>query len=610
MASTYMHGSPSNGLTSKPIKRMAAFSTPFCAVRTQRNHLTLMDKTNGIHSTNGLKKVGFSCGETMSASQAQLFSLRITPSRKTGFLVVRNQVSDSDLGNVEEKFRVQEESGDVPKSFKQGTEKLAENLISSSSNLSVTQELVGLSLPAFGGQAIDPLAQLMETAYIGSFGPLELASAGISVSIFNVISKLFNIPLLGIATSFVAEDISKAAAKESASDGSFQKESNNGRPLEVPEKKQLASVSTALLLAVGIGVFEAISLYIGSGFFLTLMGVSPASSMRIPAERFLKLRAIGAPAVVLSLALQGIFRGFKDTKTPLLCLGVGNLVAVFLFPLLMYTFGLGVIGSAIATVSSQYITTILLIWILSKKVILLPPKMENLQFGGYVKSGGFLMGRTLAVLGSVTLGTSMAARQGPLRMAAHQICFQVWLAVSLLADALASSAQAMIASSYSEGDYSRVKEITILVLKTGLFSGLALTIILGASFGKIATLFTSDAEVLAIARSGILFVCASQPLNALAFVCDGLHYGVSDFKYAAQSMMLVGSVTSAFLLYAPPIYGLPGVWMGLSLFMGLRMVAGLMRFMSKSGPWWFLHKDFQNSQNGSKSDETYELIII
>ncbi|RZC45710.1 hypothetical protein C5167_038661 [Papaver somniferum] len=588
MASTYMHGSLSNGLTSKPIKRMAAFSTPFCAVRTQRNHLTLMDKTNGIHSTNGLKKVGFSGGETMSSSQAQLFSLRITPSRKTGFLVVRNQVSDSDLGNVEEKFRVQEESGDVPKSFKQGTEKLAENLISSSSNLSVTQELVGLSLPAFGGQAIDPLAQLMETAYIGSFGPLELASAGISVSIFNVISKLFNIPLLGIATSFVAEDISKAAAKESASalvaDGAFQKESNNGRPLEVPEKKQSASVSTALLLAVGLGVFEAISLYIGSGFFLNLMGVSPASSMRIPAERFLKLRAIGAPAVVLSLALQGIFRG------------VGNLVAVFLFPLLMYTFGLGVIGSAIATVSSQYITTILLIWILSKKVILLPPKMENLQFGGYVKSGGFLMGRTLAVLGSVTLGTSMAARQGPLQMAAHQICFQVWLAVSLLADALASSAQAMIASSYSEGDYSRVKEITILVLKTGLFSGLALTIILGASFGKIATLFTSDAEVLAIARSGILFVCASQPLNALAFVCDGLHYGVSDFKYAAQSMMLVGVVTSAFLLYAPPIYGLPGVWMGLSLFMGLRMVAGLMRFMSKSGPWWFLHKDFQNSQ--------------
>lgn len=37
----------------------------------------------------------------------------------------------------------------------------------------------------------------------------------------------------------------------------------------------------------------------------------------------------------------------------------------------------------------------------------------------------------------------MAARQGPLAMAAHQICLQVWLAVSLLTDALAASGQVM-----------------------------------------------------------------------------------------------------------------------------------------------------------------------
>lgn len=52
-----------------------------------------------------------------------------------------------------------------------------------------------------------------------------------------------------------------------------------------------------------------------------------------------------------------------------------------------------------------------------------------------------LLGRTLSVLITMTLGTSMAARQGPVAMAAHQICLQVWLAVSLLSDALALSAQ-------------------------------------------------------------------------------------------------------------------------------------------------------------------------
>ena len=42
---------------------------------------------------------------------------------------------------------------------------------------------------------------------------------------------------------------------------------------------------------------------------------------------------------------------------------------------------------------------------------------------------------------TMTLATSMAARQGVVAMAAHQICMQIWLAVSLLSDALAASGQ-------------------------------------------------------------------------------------------------------------------------------------------------------------------------
>ncbi|KAJ6395609.1 hypothetical protein OIU77_020793 [Salix suchowensis] len=454
----------------------------------------------------------------------------------------------------------------------------------------VRRELIMLSLPAIAGQAIDPFSQLMETAYIGRLGPVELGSAGVSIMIFNNVSKLFNIPLLSVATSFVAEDIAKNATKDSISENGIQEDSANGKPTAMVERKQLSSVSTALLLAIGIGIFEAVALSLGCGSFLNLMGITGDSPMRIPAERFLSLRALGAPAVVVSLALQGIFRGFKDTKTPVFCLGLGNLSAIFLFPILMYYLKLGVTGAAISTVVSQYLVTFLMVWQLNKKVILLPPKVGELQFGVYMKSGGFLIGRTLAVLTTMTLATSIAARQGAVAMAAHQICMQIWLAVSLLTDALAASGQALIASYSSEGDHKTVKEVTNFVLKIGLVVGVSLAAILGVSFGSIATLFTKDADVLGIVRTGILFVSASQPINALAFIFDGLHYGVSDFPYAAKSMMLVGLISSAFLLYAP-IMGLPGVWSGLTLFMGLRTAAGYVRLLSKSGPWWFMHKD-------------------
>ncbi|KAM3684757.1 hypothetical protein ACB098_11G069500 [Castanea mollissima] len=262
----------------------------------------------------------------------------------------------------------------------------------------------------------------------------------------------------------------------------------------------------------------------------------------------------------------------------------------------MYYLQLGATGAAISTVLSPYIVAFLLIWHLNKRAVLLPPKLGSLQFGGYLKSGGFLLVITLAVLITMTLGTSMAARQGPVAMAARQICIQVWLVVSLLTDALAASGQALIASSFSKGDYQSVKDITDYVLKIGLFTGVFLSAVLGVSFGSLATVFTKDAEVLEIVRTGVLFVSASQPLNALAFIFDGLHYGVSDFPYAAYSMMISGAICSTFLLYAPSILGLPGVWLGLTLFMGLRTVAGFARLLSKNGPWWFLHRDCQRTE--------------
>lgn len=43
--------------------------------------------------------------------------------------------------------------------------------------------------------------------------------------------------------------------------------------------------------------------------------------MMNPAEKYLTVRALGAPAVLLSLSMQGIFRGFRDTKTPLYATG-------------------------------------------------------------------------------------------------------------------------------------------------------------------------------------------------------------------------------------------------------------------------------------------------
>ncbi|KAL7136121.1 hypothetical protein ABFS83_10G008200 [Erythranthe nasuta] len=443
-------------------------------------------------------------------------------------------------------------------------------------------DILSIALPAALALAADPITSLIDTGFVGHLGSAELAAVGVSGAVFNLVSKLFNVPLLNITTSFVAEE-QALAVKQTAKD---QK-----------SKIFLPSVSNAIVLALVLGILEAVALSTGSGFLMNTMGIPVDSPMRMPAEQFLTLRAFGAPPIVVALAAQGTFRGFKDTKTPLYAVGAGNLVNAILDPLLIFSFGLGIGGAAIATVISEYLTAIILVWKLNDEVLLIAPSIGGKRVVQYLKSGALLTGRTIAVITTTTLATSMAAKGGPTQMAGYQICFEIWLALSLLNDALALAGQTLLASDYSQGNYDLARQVTYKVLQVGLIMGVALAVILFLGFGALSNLFSTDSEVLEIARSGTWFVAGSQPMNAIAFVLDGLYYGVSDFAFAAYSMVLVGFISSAFIVLTAPTFGLAGVWGGLFLFMTLRVLAGFLRLSTRTGPWKLLNPDSEEENS-------------
>lgn len=83
------------------------------------------------------------------------------------------------------------------------------------------------------------------------------------------------------------------------------------------------------------------------------MAINQDSPMLTPAQKYLTLRSLGAPAVLLSLAMQGVFRGLKDTKTPLYATVAGDLTNIVLDPIFILVCHLGVSGAAIAHVLSQ-----------------------------------------------------------------------------------------------------------------------------------------------------------------------------------------------------------------------------------------------------------------
>ena len=75
------------------------------------------------------------------------------------------------------------------------------------------------------------------------------------------------------------------------------------------------------------------------------------------------------------------------------------------------------------------------------------------------------------------------------------------------------------------------------------------------------------------------FLAAMQPLAGVVFALDGVLMGAGDVAYLRT--VTIGSALVGFLplslLALPLSWGLPGIWTGLCLFIGLRLVAVLVR---------------------------------
>lgn len=135
------------------------------------------------------------------------------------------------------------------------------------------RDILGIAVPAALALVADPITSLVDTAFVGHLGSVELAAVGVSVSVFNFISKLFNVPLLNITTSFVAEE---QAVIGNARGVSAEISRNDQLVDDDGDKILLPSVSTSLALGAVIGFVEAVALSVGSGFLMNIMGFNYA----------------------------------------------------------------------------------------------------------------------------------------------------------------------------------------------------------------------------------------------------------------------------------------------------------------------------------------------
>ncbi|KOM49286.1 hypothetical protein LR48_Vigan08g011300 [Vigna angularis] len=379
---------------------------------------------------------------------------------------------------------------------------------------SLSREILGIAFPAALAVVADPIASLIDTTFIGHLGPLELAAAGVSIAVFNQASRITIFPLVSITTSFVAEEdtIKSLATTQTENDNTkldrpivskdhmLPQTDNVDTPKELTDESNNVETKSSNVEQVGTGNMDMNN---GNENVMSKRKKKVGkkdSPMLNPAEKYLRLRSIGSPAVLLSLAMQGIFRGFKDTTTPLYVIVSGYAFNVLLDPILIFYMKLGLKGAAMAHVISQYIMATTLLILLMKRVHLLPPSMKDLQIFRFLKNGSLLLIRVVSVTFCMTLASSLAARLGSIPMAAFQPGLQIWLASSLLADGLAVAVQTILACSFAEKDYHKATAAATRTLQMTflLGFGLSLAVALGLFFG--APIFSKNATVVQLIK--------------------------------------------------------------------------------------------------------------
>ena len=410
------------------------------------------------------------------------------------------------------------------------------------------RRIAALALPALGALAADPLVSMIDTAFVGRLGVTALAALGVNTSVFSFSFVVFNFLAYG-TTPMVARAVARG---DRAGAGRL--------------------AVAALTLAALAGAVSLVLLQLLAVPILTLMGAS--GELLPPALTYLRIRALAGPAVLLITAGHGIFRGWEDTRTPLLvALGL-NLVNLVLDPLLIFVVGWGLAGAAIATVIAQWAGALAFLFLIfgSRRESLgvepvLPPLTDLVALA---RVGGALVVRTLSLIGTLTLATAVATRLGTLAVAAHQVATQLWLLLALVVDALAVAGQALVAGSPPV----EARRVAARLLGWGAAVGLLLAGVFALARPWLPLIFTTDPAAIARVDALLGFVIWMQPLNALVFVWDGIFMGAQDFRYLAVQMVAAALLAGTVLVLVIPMgWGLAGVWWALVVLMGSRALA-------------------------------------
>lgn len=354
--------------------------------------------------------------------------------------------------------------------------------------------LIGkLAVPTIISMLVTSFYNIADTYFVGKINTQSTAAVGIVFSVMSIIQ----------AAGFFFGHGS----------GNYISRKLGAQETDNAEKMAATGFFFALFMGIAIAVIGLL--------LLTPLSIALGSTPTILpyTEKYLGIILIGAPFMTASLVLNNQMRFQGNAAYAMVGIVTGAVVNIALDPLLIFTFGMGISGAALATIISQMCSFSLLLYMARRGnniVIRYKHFTPTWSFFKEIIDGGTpsLFRQGLAS-GSTILLNVAAGNYGDAAIAGMSIVTRVCMFINSFLIGFGQGFQPVCGFNYGAGLNSRVREGFWYCVKVG-FAFLLIVTIVGMAFAPdVIELFRKgDADVITIGSAALKWQLITLPLGS------------------------------------------------------------------------------------------------
>lgn len=406
----------------------------------------------------------------------------------------------------------------------------------------ISKLLLKFSLPAIVGMMVNGLYNVVDRFFVGKLGALAMTGIGI------------NFPFMALIMAFGSLVGIGAAATISIRLGENRKND--------AEK----TLGNAFALLTIIMIFVSI---IGLSFKSHLLYLFGASEATIGyASEYITIILFGTVFQGIGLGLNNIINAEGNPKKAMFTMLIGAIINIILNPIFVFSLHMGVSGSALATVISQFVSSV---WVISHFIggkSNLKLHRENLKLNLPIIKGIVSIGMTpffaqiAASIEAIISNNALRTNGGDIAISAMTVINSIIILLFMPLMGITQGAQPIIGFNYGAKQFKRVKE----TLKVAIIAATTLCMIIFALtqiFPRIfIIIFNNDPELIHVASHGIRVFLLMTPIIGFQIVSSNYFQAIGKARSALLlSMLRQVIILIPMLLVLPNFFGLEGVWM-------------------------------------------------